>query len=267
MPFAHSLNCRGHRHDLVEHLRAVAELAGRFSAPLSAEDIAYYLGLWHDLGKFCPAFQAYLDQCEEEPERSHRRVDHKAAGSTLAREYIGDPAAMVLQGHHGGIRDQSGFQSWYQERLDDPATNQALNLARATIADLEPIAQLQLPTHVERDALAAELWTRLVFSALVDADFLDTERHFVPERADRRETNPSIEQLWALFERDQARVSGHAHDTVSRVRHDVYQACLRAADAPAGMFRLTVPTGGERHDRDWPSRSGMRSLTATGESS
>ena len=91
----------------------------------------------------------------------------------------------------------------------------------------------------------------MLFSALVDADFLDTERHFHPERVVERTGYTSLAELWRRFEQDQAKLTGQ-HDTLlQHARHAIYQACLRAAELPPGWFRLTVPTGGGK------TRSGM----------
>lgn len=85
MTYAHSRNEAGDRHGLVEHLRAVAKLAAAFAARFGAADPAFYVGLWHDLGKFHCAFQDYLLACERDPDGRQRGPDHKAAGSVLAR--------------------------------------------------------------------------------------------------------------------------------------------------------------------------------------
>jgi CRISPR-associated endonuclease/helicase Cas3 len=72
---AHSANSLGSRHELVAHLRGVAALAREFAGGLGAPDPAYYLGLWHDLGKFSRAFQDYLAACEADPDRRGRGPD------------------------------------------------------------------------------------------------------------------------------------------------------------------------------------------------
>lgn len=74
--FAHSENSSGVKHDLITHLRRVAELAGGFAAKFSASSFGYYAGLWHDLGKFTQAFQDYLASPEK-----HSRTDHSTAGA------------------------------------------------------------------------------------------------------------------------------------------------------------------------------------------
>jgi CRISPR-associated endonuclease/helicase Cas3 len=75
MYFAHSTGAsdRSDWQPLVEHLRAVAELAkargDKFGAALAAE----LAGSLHDLGKYSEAFQRRL-------EGSPERVDHSTAG-------------------------------------------------------------------------------------------------------------------------------------------------------------------------------------------
>ena len=73
--FAHSENSAGVAHDLVEHLKSVAQLAGKFAEKFGAADFGYWAGLWHDLGKFHPDFQTYLASPE-----SRRGPDHSSAG-------------------------------------------------------------------------------------------------------------------------------------------------------------------------------------------
>ena len=91
----------------------------------------------------------------------------------------------------------------------------------------------------------------MVFSALVDADFLDTEGHFEPEQAAQRGQGVGLGELWRRFEPAQLTLSGWQQGQLNEIRHEIYQACLRAADNPPGLFSLTVPTGGGK------TRSGM----------
>lgn len=85
----------------------------------------------------------------------------------------------------------------------------------------------------------------MLFSCLVDADFLDTERHFDPDRASRRGQTTTLQTLWQRFETSQRQLLLEAHDTpVNKVRRAIYEACLQAAGQPQGMYRLTAPTGG-----------------------
>lgn len=167
--YAHSKNSKGERHDLVQHLRGVAALAKDFGVPISAQMMAYYLGLWHDLGKFHPAWQAYLLASESDPGARRRGPDHKAAGVHFALDTatVG-PCALLIQGHHGGLRHLRALQSWLHLKSADGAAAEALVLAHAAMPDLEPAERPVVPPQVEEDALAAELFLRLLFSALVE---------------------------------------------------------------------------------------------------
>ncbi len=115
MAYAHSPNPEGDWHDLVAHLRGTSELASTFAAAFGAAEAARIVGLWHDLGKFHPNFQQYLRDSTADPSRRGHGPDHKAAGSQLAREYLG-PLAYLIKGHHGGLDSSTGFASWLAQR-------------------------------------------------------------------------------------------------------------------------------------------------------
>lgn len=241
MLYAHSRNEQGQRHELSDHLQSVATLTGRFARPLGAADAGYYLGLWHDLGKLHHGFQRYLLKTEAGEHRPGRSPDHKSAGAYLAAKHLG-PLAMILQGHHGGLTSLSHVKAWLATQKDVVAS--VLCEAGRLRVPIRPEEEIPLPDHILHDRLAAELFMRLLFSALVDADYLDTEAHFEATAAEQRGSKAGLDELWERFERDQARLSGHRRDPVNEARHAIYQACLQASTEPPGLCRLTVPTGG-----------------------
>lgn len=192
MAYAHSRNDRGQRHDLVAHLHGTAELAASFAGAFGAGEAGRWLGIWHDVGKFHGGFQEYLLACETSPSARGHGPDHKAAGAQLGVKHLG-LGGLLVQGHHGGLRTPESFQEWLAERSKDPAVGEALRLAGEALGKLEPEGRIPLPAEAQGDPLAADLLFRLLFSALVDADFLDTERHFRSDLAARRariETSP-----------------------------------------------------------------------------
>jgi CRISPR-associated endonuclease/helicase Cas3 len=253
MAIGHTRNHRGERQDLEDHLRAVAGMSARFAEPLGASEATRWLGLWHDIGKYHPRFQAYLETCDADP--NHREyVDHKAAGAKLAAEHLGVRTGMVVQAHHGGLQDAVAFQAWLQERLATGEPETSIDLARAALADLEPAEAPTLPPWVEKatSEKEVELFLRLVFSALVDADSLDTEAHYFPQRPDVRSATASVAELRTRLESDhEALLAQTPADPVGTVRREVYEAAVEAASLPPGFFRLTVPTGGGK------TRSGL----------
>jgi CRISPR-associated endonuclease/helicase Cas3 len=236
--YAHSANESGQWHSLRAHLTAVAELASQFGTKFGASDPAFWAGLWHDIGKAHPQFQTYL----RDP-RTRRGPDHKAAGALVAGESKLEPLAFLIQGHHGGLASKCELQSWLEEKSRCPEPREALEIARRLIPGLTPDSPPPWPAAA-RDPSGCELFLRMLFSALVDADFLDTERHANPEKSARREPPPSLESLWSAFEPNQAALTGRETDAVNSLRHSAYLACLAAATQPQGFFRLTVPTGG-----------------------
>ena len=91
MVYAHSPNNEGRSHDLVEHLTCVAKMAAEFAGKFGAADFGYWAGLWHDLGKFHPDFQAYLMN-----PTARRGPDHSSAGSLLAGDFFLIPTDFVV---------------------------------------------------------------------------------------------------------------------------------------------------------------------------
>lgn len=237
MALAHSQNRFGQCHDLVKHLTDVANLASQFAAKFDASSLSYCVGLWHDAGKFHPAFQAYLNNPD-----NIRGPDHKGAGAVIAVKQA-ESLAFLIAGHHGGLQDRDSLKSWLREKEGLPATAEALALARVEFPALESTEATSFPPWIN-SRIETEFFLRMLFSSLTDADFLDTERHFEPARFAERSTNTSIAGLWALFEARQALLTNKRRDRVNQVRHQVYQACLAAAHLAPGFFRLTVPTGG-----------------------
>lgn len=237
MAFAHSQNSQGQWQDLIEHLANVASLASQFAAGFGASGLAHWTGLWHDAGKFHPAFQSYLTNPV-----TPRGPDHKAAGTLLALKHA-EPLAFLVAGHHGGLQNRDTLKTWLAERKGVSATAEALAIACAELQSIQPATALTLPAWVSSKT-ETEFFLRMLFSALTDADFLDTERHFEPDRSVMRQGKNSLANLLDRFDANQSSLSGRQPDRVNLLRHEVYQACLKAAESPPGFFRLTVPTGG-----------------------
>ena len=253
-PLAH-LEPSGRGHLLVEHLREVGALAARFGEELQASGYARLAGLWHDLGKYAGDFQkrirsangfeAHLEDTSASSER-----DHSSAGAVLALERFGGnglPLAFAIAGHHAGLSNLEELKERLRkksQRLEDARKGGA-------VAELMEQPKPELPSMLqvgngEEARRRLEMWTRMLFSALCDADFLDTERFYQPERSSLRAgangDMPKLREKLALHLEDLQR---RAPDTeVNRVRAEVLGACRAAATLAPGFFSLTVPTGG-----------------------
>ncbi len=237
--YAHSENSEGRRHPLQEHLQTVARLAADLAKKFQAESWGYVAGLLHDLGKSQPDFQVYLEECQNHPEKKIRGPDHSSAGAVLAWQRYWEGLACLLGGHHGGLPSPTGLKGRIEKKSNDLALQDVLRRAEKilTLPERPPLPPLKSPTQ-------AELFLRFLFSALVDADYLDTEAHFDSRKSRFRYRPISLEALAESFWKGQDKLSGHDQSLVNRARNEIYQFCLTAAECPPGIFRLTVPTGG-----------------------
>ena len=209
--------------------------------------MARCLGLWHDIGKFGARFQLYLEVNDAGKQWTGRSPDHKAAGAKIATQYL-SIAAMLIQGHHGGLKSRQTFNSWLNEKLEGSDVAESLRLAKSDIPDLIPSGEIAPPNFVKsaKDKAAVDFFLRFLFSCLVDADFLDTEAHFNANRSVMRSQSVSIEELWIRFQQDQQVLVGQTKpdSQVNQVRNDIYEHCLNSSQKDGGLFKLAVPTGG-----------------------
>lgn len=236
LAFAHSANGAGKWQALEDHLRGVADLCRAFASSFGAGDLGWYIGLWHDIGKFDPTFQAYLHRPRG------RGPDHKAAGCRVAVERGLGLAALVIQGHHGGLRSPTDFEAWFGAKSRSKGVEEALAQGRHLSGTDGMMDSSRLPEHVLHDPLSAELFLRFLFSALVDADFLDTERHFDPAHAEARGSDVALETLQKRLQMSQEALPVPP-GPVGDARRSIHRDCLDAAEGPAGVYRLTAPTG------------------------
>jgi CRISPR-associated endonuclease/helicase Cas3 len=251
MPLAHSLNADGHPHALVEHLQKVAEGAREFAEKFGAADLAYWSGLWHDLGKFNPAFQEYLKAQTEGRQAS--KVPHAIWGGLLAYRILRqfrlpwEEVVLPIAGHHAGLKDPGYLLGQLGQMEEKAQTTEGKSLLFLFREAARSLPQPKVKA-VNRSETHRELFIRMLFSAMVDADYLDTERHFKPEHTSLRSVMVNLQTLWEEFQRKQGAFLQDLRDRketpVNRVRREVYENCLKAAEGPQGVYRLTVPTGG-----------------------
>lgn len=240
-------------HDLAEHLVGVAALAACHAQRFGANDWARLAGLWHDLGKYRPSFQRYLLQASGYEPDAHiegvaGRVTHSTAGALLACDSFGVDGrvlAYVIAGHHAGLDDwHGGLEVRLASQVARVELDEALKASPAN-AILNPVCFTPNLRSIPGGKVGFALWLRMLFSCLVDADFLDTEAYMDPAKAAQRGAWPSIEDLLGRFDQHMLGLASQAADTpVNRIRAEILAQCrAKAAESP-GLFSLTVPTGG-----------------------
>ncbi|HEY3393254.1 MAG TPA: CRISPR-associated endonuclease Cas3'', partial [Lacipirellulaceae bacterium] len=198
--FAHSLPGRPIEEwePLEDHLQAVSDLAGTFADKFGAAEWGRVTGLWHDVGKYSAEFQDKLlleNGFEAHLENQPNRVDHSTAGAQHASKSctsfgfaVGDLIAYCIAGHHAGLANrvadhgQTGLDCRLKKRI--PSWSAApRELAETTQLPLPP---LTFDKDQARAVVQLSLFTRMLFSCLVDADYLATELFMSPERAVQR---------------------------------------------------------------------------------
>lgn len=258
---AHTPGEAGIWHDLAGHLQRTAVRAQRNGAKFDAGELASLAGLWHDIGKFNPEFQRYLNNCHEADLTGNKAprggsVPHAVYGAILARESL-QMLTPVIHGHHMGLQKFADVQKATERPETRQVYEEILPVAREKVEGLGFQGDWRAlisgaPDDSREMGFFTELFVRMVFSALVDADFIDTEKHFDPKRSVNRGTRLQPGRLWEILEQDQEKIILDADPTpVNAVREEVYRECFRAAELPQGVFRLAVPTGGGK------TRSGL----------
>jgi CRISPR-associated endonuclease/helicase Cas3 len=237
--FAHSANGAGEWQELSRHLRDVGTMAGEFARPFGAQDEARVAGLLHDLGKFRVEFQSYLRG--ERPGGVDTR--HAAYGAKVAFEKNWAGCAFAVAGHHAGLHNLDQLQCLVEDpKYDLPRTVPVLEERFRSVLGPLPDS-VTLPLHLEKPASSnIELYIRMIFSCLVDADFLDTERHFTGKARTARALGRINDLLLSRLESE--RKSKATDGPVNQMRHSVFEQCLAMAGQGQGFFSLTVPTGG-----------------------
>ncbi|MDR1275053.1 MAG: CRISPR-associated helicase Cas3' [Candidatus Accumulibacter sp.] len=255
-------------HPLPEHGLGVSKISAGFAAEFGARTWAEWAALWHDLGKFREGFERYIRQNADpnahiETKVTGREKTHSAAGALWAQEYLpkidarsGPAIAKVLSyliaGHHTGLDDSERLTARFEQGDTKKEYRDAL---AAAIPDslLKPTLPLPDIGTVKNDAEIPgrfALWVRMLFSCLVDADFLDTEAFMSPDKAAARSTFMSLEEmekrLTAHLDAKAKKIEGEGKSgtLVNLARARVLSACRAKSELAPGVFSLTVPTGG-----------------------
>ena len=250
--YAHSIEGKPPEdwHRLEDHLKKVAEMARAFANDFNAGDWAYLAGLWHDIGKYSKEFQerlAAVSDPDAHIENKPGRPDHSTAGAQHAFNNLKDKGKIIaytIAGHHAGLPDgRTNDPPCLVRRLEKDIPN----YSAATPEILNETVPLNLPFGIDKKRACFELsfFTRMIFSCLVDADFLDTEHFMEQEKSAWRRGYPELLALEKKLSQYLNHLTSYAPTTkVNQHRSTILRHCLDAADLRPGLFSLTVPTGG-----------------------
>ncbi len=232
---------------LIEHLTNTADLAERFGRDAGIASLVRTAALLHDIGKYSTAFQARLDG-------SGRKVDHATAGAKeILNLFNQDPLqkdiatllAYCIAGHHTGLPDYGSSMDVdgdgtllarvEKKKLEDFS-------AYKTEVDVNSLTLKPRTVKTSNASFSMAFLTRMIFSALVDADFQETQNYMKDELPPRGD-HPSIEVLCQTFNTALQKFD-HPQGEINQKRTETLKACIEKANTEQGFFTLTVPTGG-----------------------
>ena len=239
-------------HSLNDHLRSVEKLAREFAGDFG-EDWVASSSLWHDLGKYRTRFQDYIRvQSGYERENAHiengKRAPHSTAGAIHATKLfppgLGHIIAYLVAGHHAGLPDWDGGKGSLKYRLTDGMEEYQEAINQNIPSDILQAKCPELPGFA-KSVETIPIWIRILFSCLVDADFLDTEIYMQPEKSAQRRNHITLEIFQTRFSEEMDNLQKNSRSSeLNDIRNTILNDCIEAARCEPGLFSLTVPTGG-----------------------
>lgn len=236
--FAHSENNNNKKHLLSKHLKDTAMLARSFACQSEFQKIFYLTGLLHDLGKYQPDFQNYLENGGK-----RGSVPHASWGAGYARRGRLLESSIVIDGHHKGLPDNSAWKN-DTEQYKRGDVGGFEEVVKTFISDigfeesiLKAINSLTFDKPFQREA-----FIRYLFSSLTDSDWLSTEQHF-DENISRIRSSRSLPIAEMISKLEKELSCKSTEGKINQIRNDARYQVLQKATLPVGFYSLALPTG------------------------
>ena len=236
---AHSENTAQKTHLLREHLKNTCDRAASYALLSWHIPLLRLAGLLHDFGKYQPEFQRYL---REGGKRGS--VPHARWGAMLAKVLGREDVSFAIDGHHAGLSD---FSTWQCEHthLGTQEKERLEQLLRDMLQDtgLSQHELCALECAREPFSGAQDVLVRFLFSCLTDADWLDTEHHFTPEKQTLRKANAFDVELFLFHVENLLGRLATPEKPINRLRTSAREKALEKSGMSTGFFSLNLPTG------------------------
>lgn len=239
---AHISKDKKREQTILEHLEGTAELAGDFAEEFGFRDWGYCCGMLHDIGK-------YTDKFQERLHGSSIKVDHATAGAKVCNEKGGYYSFLgyCIAGHHAGLPDTGGSM----DEADSRSYTWRMNKKLEDYSDYRQevrVPELKTVLFPEGNpkslGFTLSFFVRMLYSCLVDADYLDTEQ-FMSDGGSHRIAGEEIPKLWDKLHRYIAGwLENTETDTINGRRTEILKHCIEMGLKSPGVFNMTVPTGG-----------------------
>lgn len=238
---------------LENHLVSVAALAKKFANDFNNGDWAEYAGLFHDLGKAFPEWQKYIRN------EKGTSINHSEAGAQYTFSKLNEKDCFskvipyIISGHHAGLPDYDIGTGNELKKILKEKTYESLfeikelkNIFNSSFPKSRPFGKNDLSKDSPKEIIEhLHLWIRMLFSCLVDADFLDTEEFMTPQQSKYRGNNTSLSELKKRFDSYMDDKQKHnISSELNSIRTKVLNSCREKAKLAPGFYSLNVPTGG-----------------------
>lgn len=222
-----------------EHSKGVANLAASFAQKIGFEDWGIVMGILHDKGKEQEEFQRYIRKVSGYmPEiKNAVRTPHAYVGALLAKRLYPKSfplLSMPIMAHHAGLHDFGDFME--KMKTDIPVDIQC---------DDPSNVELKMPKDKVWHSRDMHHLVRVLYSCLVDADFLDTEEFMDKSRFENRKNQKSLKELLPILDNYLDNLSRNTEETeLNKLRSSIQSRCKECSEEALGFYSLTVPTGG-----------------------
>lgn len=265
--YAKSRAVDGHQLTVKEHLKEVSELAFNYGDEFGCGEIAALAGQFHDFGKYSDSFQDLLNGRTS-------KIDHAICGAAFlnqcakgksAAEAVFKPALEAINGHHDGLlaygelRERLNLNMTTADPIESPSgkTSAISGFEEYQAADKafkQDFPEYKFPSPKALRAslpdgnehVISMLYTRMIFSCLVDADYtasaLDENSDYLADSEVSGFDSAAV--LNSLYQyRDRIRSGSKAAARLNALRDRVFEQCGKMGESDEGLFTLTAPTG------------------------
>lgn len=224
---------------LEEHSLGVANYANEFANEFGMGSWGYLIGILHDKGKEKRDFQNYILDMNGIPGHKNwtqHGKQHAYVGGIIAKKLYGLSAYNIIinqiVSHHTGLHDYDEIENIINQDIPSEVNT---NIEKTILG--VPNFKIQAADYHHL--------ARMLFSCLVDADFLDTEEFMDEASSALRKNKATLNDLLPLLEDKFKELKSKADlSDVNVIRNKVLQQCIKMADTSIGFYSLTVPTGG-----------------------
>ncbi|MDD4533976.1 MAG: CRISPR-associated endonuclease Cas3'', partial [Prevotella sp.] len=222
------------------HSLGVATLSERFSSAFGFGAFGHVMGMLHDIGKEQSLFQTRIKRASGMEEGAVPRAPHAFVGALIAKRLYPSSwpfASWAMMCHHAGLYDQGKFELEMEYECPDGITDEIVSHY-----DKEHYGLCMPKLPYNFDKADFNHLGRMLYSCLVDSDYLDTEKFMNPDTARLRGSKTTLQELLPLL--DERLTEFKADTPVNVIRKEILDNCNDKAAVERGFYSMTVPTGG-----------------------